>query len=233
VVRSLSVAAMSLLFAGLLVPPPARAAMVVKGDPQAWSEVRTAMLRLVNAKTYRTKMTGTDGTTMVIETVLPDRFHTKGTFGGQAAEMISVGTTSRMREASGTWLCPPGAPGPPIPKVDPDTMADEITVQRGPASVIDGVPTMSYAYTTKSRDLTMHTRLYIATGTGLPKRIELLNDSGTVTSTFDYYDVGAPITIELPNCGSALPRSPTARMAGGLRLSWLLVPLVPLVPQSG
>jgi hypothetical protein len=200
-VRSLSVAGMSLLLAGLLAPPPAGAAMVVKGDPQAWSEVRAAMLRLVNAKTYRTKMTGTDGTTMVIETVLPDRFHTQGTFGGQMAEMISVGTTSRMRQASGPWFCPPGSQAaPPVPKVDPDTMADEITVQRGPASVIDGVPTQSYAYTTKSRDLTTRTRLYIATATGLPKRVELLNDSGAVTSTFDYYDVGAPITIELPNC---------------------------------
>ena len=46
--RSLSVAAMSLLFAGLLAPPPAGAARVVKGAPQAWSEVRTARLRLVN-----------------------------------------------------------------------------------------------------------------------------------------------------------------------------------------
>jgi hypothetical protein len=33
-----------------------------------------------------------------------------------------------------------------------------------------------------------------------PKRMEVLGPTGAVESTFDYYDYGTPITIDLPAC---------------------------------
>ncbi len=41
-------------------------------------------------------------------------------------------------------------------------------------------------------------RLFVATGTGLPRRIEIRSDQGT--TVVDYLDYGAQITINNPPC---------------------------------
>jgi hypothetical protein len=138
-----------------------------------------------------------------IEFVNPDRYHivTSG------FESIQIGTDVRVRMGSGPWQCSGQSARQPV--TDPGGMSGEVEVARGPDVGIDGVQTRSYTYTWKPSagaaappgvNLTIKTRLFVASASGLPKRVQILDKDDQVQTQFDYYDYGAPIAITLPNC---------------------------------
>ena len=177
----------------------------IKGDPQAWAEVKAALGRLATLKTYRIKGMIRTGDAQAWEMVNPDRVHYTRTLGGKTIDTIRVGKEMRVRDGA-KWTCPKIPMPVPDPNTEYGTGATEVTAQKGPIEVIDGVQTQTYTYA-----LTMglnigpiggkvNLKLYVELANGLPKRQQGLNEKGTVNFTWDYYDFNAPITIDLPSC---------------------------------
>lgn len=190
----------------VISPPVAIAqALTIKGDQQAWAAIIAAYMKQSKVKSYRAKMTapGSSGGEGTIEFANPDRYHV--VMGGQF-ESVQVGKEIRVRVGGGAWQCT-GQPSPQ-PVQDPSRMSGEVEAARGPAVAIDGVPTQSYTYTWKPSstaappgvpNMTVRMRVFVANGSGLPKRAQTLGDNDQVRQQFDYeYDM--PVTITLPAC---------------------------------
>ncbi len=189
-------AAMMLLL-GLLISPALAGSPTVKGDPKALQEILAAFNRVNAAKTYRMKGT-IGGAPMVVEAVMPDRYHTKVEWpDGKVFETVRVGSELRFQHDGQRWTCAP-APSLSFPHTDLGSLSDKVIAAKGPVATIDGTATQSYTYTFAGQAYTI--KLYVAIAEGLPKRMEVLGPTGAVESTFDYYDYGAPITIDLPAC---------------------------------
>lgn len=177
----------------------------VKGDPQAWAEVKAALGRLAALKTYRIKGTIRGGNTQAWEVVNPNRVHYTRTAGGGTIDTISVGKEMRIRDGA-TWKCPKIPIPIPDPNAEYGTGITEVTAKKGAIETIEGVQTQTYFYEYAIGirfgpvNPKTNIKLYVAIGTGLPKRQQGLNDKGTVNFTWDYYDFNAPITIDLPPC---------------------------------
>lgn len=189
-------AAMMLLL-GLLISPALAGGPAVKGDPKALQEILAALNRMNAANTYRMKGT-IGGAPMMVEAVMPNRYHTKVEWpGGSVFETVRVGSELRFQHDGQRWTC---APAPPLsfPNTDLASLSDKVIAAKGPVATIDGVATQSYTYTVAGQRYTV--KLYVTIVEGLPKRMEVLSSTGAVESTFDYYDYGAPITIDLPAC---------------------------------
>jgi outer membrane lipoprotein-sorting protein len=181
----------------LLISPALAGAPTVKGDPKALQEILATFNRVNAAKTYRMKGT-IGGGPMVVEAVMPDRYHTRvESPDGKVFETVRVGSELRFQHDGQRWIC---APAPPLsfPNTDLASLSDKIIAAKGPVATIDGTVTRSYTYTYPGQGYTI--KLYVAIAEGLPKRVEVVDSSGAVESTLDYYDYGAPITIDLPAC---------------------------------
>lgn len=117
-----------------------------------------------------------------------------------APEGITVGNTAWKRDHNGTWDCAHPVRLSPTDAVPLWDRKGEVTVTRVPDLVIGGMQTRGYAYTQTFEisgiSLTTKERLYVGVQTGLPLR--QITDTGQTTSTFDYYDYGAKITITPP-----------------------------------
>jgi hypothetical protein len=85
-------------------------------------------------------------------------------------------------------------------------MRGDITVSTLGEVMIDGAKTQEYEYTNASaqqgRGFSNKMHVYLLQDGGLPRRIEMLGEKGTPIGTMDYYDYNAPITIEMPKCGT-------------------------------
>jgi len=186
-----------MLVLGLLISPALAGSPTVKGDPKALQEILAAFNRVNAAKTYRMKGT-IGGAPMVVEAVMPDRYHTKVEWpDGKVFETVRVGSELRFQHDGQRWTC---APAPPLnfPHTDLGSLSDKVIAAKGPVATIDGTATQSYTYTFAVQGYTI--KLYVAIAEGLPKRMEVLDSTGAVESTFDYYDYRASITIDLPAC---------------------------------
>jgi hypothetical protein len=181
---------------------PAVGAPTVKGDAAAWDAV-VAALKKQYATSFRAKSTET-GTSMIIEYAPHGSQHVilQGYPDMIAPEMITVGNTSWKRDHSGKWNC-----ADPLKLSSADTVPlwdrkGEVSVTRIPDLVIGGMPAHGYAYTQTFESagipLTTKEKLYVGVQSGLPLR--QVTETGKTTSTFDYYDYGAKITIASP-CG--------------------------------
>ncbi|MBI3998793.1 MAG: hypothetical protein HY355_07135 [Armatimonadetes bacterium] len=188
------------LLCALVVPAalaaPARPQM--QGDPQAVAEVTAAFQKFAAARTWRARMAIPGGGVNTTEFVAPDRFRMVMTQGNQTTEMFMIGREMWMR-SGGTCQKLPAT----IPVMNPKEMAEHsgdttITVARGGPEAVDGTPTQTYMLTVETRGTTVRQKLFVATGTGLPRRIEIQNPQGTMT--VDYYDYDAQITINNPPC---------------------------------
>jgi len=189
-------AAMVLLVGLLISPAMAGAPTVNTGDPKALQEILAAFDRVIAAKTYRMKGT-IGGAPMTVEAVLPDRYHTKVEWpDGKVFESVRVGPELRFQHDGQRWTCA-RAPLLSFPDTNLASLSDNVIAAKGPVTTIDSVATQSYTYTFGQG----HTiKLYVTIVEGLPKRMEVLDPTGAVQSTFDYYDYGAPIAIDLPAC---------------------------------
>ncbi len=189
--------AVMMLLLGLLISPALAGGPTVTGDPKALQEILAAFNRMNAAKTYRMKG-AIGGAAMVVEAVMPNRYHAKVEWpDGKVFETVRVGSEVRFQNDGQRWTCAPAFPLN-FPNTDLASLSDKIIAAKGPVATIDGVATQSYTYTFADQGYTV--KLYVTTAGGLPKRIEALDSTGAVESTFDYYDYGAPITIELPAC---------------------------------
>ncbi len=188
----------------LALAQPAVGAGTVKGDATAWTEVVAAFKKLEGIS-YRMKMTS-HGVTTIREFVPPNSVHIVSQTPAGGSEIIIVGTVYAARKLGDKWLCPPVSPetwkSTFFPKAEDIPAEQTVTVTRAPDLVIDGMPTRGYDYTFTSqvqgRPSTSHQKLYVGVQTGLPRRA--LWEADGYTSTFDYYDYGAKITITPPSC---------------------------------
>jgi hypothetical protein len=144
--------------------------------------------------------------TMIREFVPPSSVHVVAQTPAGGSEIIIVGTVYATRKPGDKWLCPQIPPetwkATFFPKVEAIPAEETVTVTRAPSLAIDGVSTRGYDYTFASqvqgRSSGMHQKLYIGIQTGFPRRG--LMESAGYTSTIDYYDYGAKITITPPSC---------------------------------
>jgi hypothetical protein len=185
---------------------PAAGAPTVKGDAAAWAEVETA-LKKAQGVAHREKTTTSGGSTTIVEFVPPDSRHFIEQHPGGRSEGFAVGDKTWM-PVGDKWQCvSAGIPQGPLPKFEGPLpkVEYEITVMRGQDLVIEGTPTRSYNSTStqkfQGQSITDKTRFYIGITTGLPRRIVFEKDSG-YTTTIDYYDYGAKISITPPPCSN-------------------------------
>lgn len=178
--------------------------VTVKGDAKAWQDVIAAQDKLSKLKTYRVKMT-VEGqpAVMITEHVSPGRTRTVMTIEGMTLETIVVDGKSASRRTVGgqtsNWSCSEPQAGPQAP-ADPKSAKGEVTVRRIGEAAIGGTSTSGYEFTWVQQGQAITQRMYIARD-GLPRRLVVLDGSGKPQTTMDYYDFGAPITIEPPRCG--------------------------------
>jgi hypothetical protein len=187
---------------------PAAAQVTVVGPPAAWQEVMAAYQRLASARTYRMKIrgAGVPAGGILIEVVNPDRRRTLVPVGQGGFETIVVGKEGRTRTGNGPWQCQL-APGSMVGGTggwppDPRTAKGEVTVTRLGFATIDGGRTQSYevVYTPSANAKPTTIRVFVLQNGGILRRAEVLDKDEKVAVTIDYYDVNAPITIELPRC---------------------------------
>lgn len=178
--------------------------LTVKGDAKAWAEIEAAFVKLAKLRSYRAKVTITGGGGGTWEFASPDRFRSVMDAGGVRTETIWVGQQVRLRQGNGPWQCVSW--DMPSPATDTSKMSGEVTAQKGPVGVVDGVQTQTYTFTWKNTipgafTMTIVNKVFVTIATGLVKRAQTLDDKGAVTSQNDYYDYNAPIKIDLPACG--------------------------------
>ena len=174
----------------------AQAGPTFRGDPQAVAEVMSALQKFGAARSWRSRMTSPDGTSTATEFVAPDRFRMVLSQGNQTTEIFIIGRETWTREGGTCTKLPATIPVTNPKDLAEQTGAETITVTRGNPERVDGTPTQTYTMAVESRGTTTRQKLYVATATGLLRRIEAQASQGTLL--IDYFDYGAPITINPP-----------------------------------
>ncbi len=181
----------------LLPPSPVHAAPgpTFKGDPQAVAEVQAAFQKFTAARSWRSRMTGAGGNVLT-EYVAPDRFRMVMTQDNQTTEMFMIGRDVWMKSGGTYSKMPANVPVRNPKDIAAHASADStITVAKGGPATIEGTATQSYTVTTESRGTTTAEKLYVATGTGLIRRIEI---QGREPTTIDYFDYNIPLKVDPP-----------------------------------
>ncbi len=194
------VALASLLLAGAATGTRAAPGPTIQGDAQAVAELRAIYARFGEAKSWRSRMAfpGPPPGTMTMEFVAPDRIHMIVNQGGQAGEYFLIGNTMYVKSGRDCIKLPQRI-NLPNPREHMQQESDAvIQVTRGGAEVVDGTPTQTYNLTITSQGRTVRQKMYAATATGLPRRLEISSAEGTMM--IDYIDFGAGITINDPPC---------------------------------
>ncbi len=189
-----------LLTIGLVVPVfavagPARSAF--QGDPQAVAEYTAAYEKFGDARTWRSKMTapGMQGS-VTFEYVAPDRMRMIIGMGNQMIETIVIGNTQWSRIA-GTCNKTTVKMETQDPREGMRHEADAtVQVAKGGAEAVEGTPTQIYNVTITAKGKTVQQKVYVATQTGYPRRLETQGPQGTMIT--DYWDFNAAIVIEPP-----------------------------------
>lgn len=175
-------------------------------DPKA--DVIAASKKFIDLKSFSAKMEGMGQTEIKsqVDYLAPDRFHIQYLGGtGAGMEMIVVGPDMYMKAAgTGKWSKMPGNGGAAIPNLR-DSFTDEglkslSDVKFEGEETIDGKPAMVYSYknVTPKGGFPFTSRTYVNKQTGLPMRIKVDYENGTLkTMTIDY-DTETPVTIEAP-----------------------------------
>lgn len=184
----------SLPLAGTAAPPTP----TIKGDPQAVQELQAVFQRFLAARSWRARMTSGEGTTTTAY-VAPDRFQVIVGQGAQRAEMFIIGRQFWLRGTEGCIRLPTALPFTnPREIIERGEPGTTITVSRGGPEAVEGIPTQTYLLVVESRGTTVREKMYVATATGLPRRVEMQTDQGRMT--IDYTDFNGPITINDPPC---------------------------------
>lgn len=185
----------------LLLPVDATAAMtgpVFQGDPQAIAELQAAYQKFLAARTWRARVKGGSGDAQTMEHVAPDRMHMFLTQGSEKSEMFIIGRDAWLVSAGRCLKLPTT-----MPFVNPRELMQhesdtKIIVTKGGVETIEGTSTRTYLMTIETRGKQTRQKLYVAVGSNLPRRIEVLSDQAP--AMIDYFDYDAPITINPPPC---------------------------------
>ncbi len=169
-----------------------------QGDPQAIAEVQAAYQKFLAARTWRARVKAPGGEAQTMEHVAPDRMHLLFTQGNEKSEMFVIGRDSWLLSGGRCLKLPTISPfmNPrELMQPDPDT---KTSVAKGGAETIEGTSTRTYLITSEARGKQTRQKLYVAVGSNLPRRIEVLSDQAP--TIVDYFDYDAPITINPPPC---------------------------------
>lgn len=171
-----------------------------QGDPQAIAEVQAVMQKFLAMHTWKARMTSTGGGTsgtQTMEYVAPDRFHMvlQGT---QAPEMYMIGHETWMRIGGECQKLPVSQPAANPREMMEHSTDAKIAVTKGAPEPVDGIPARTYMLIVDTQGKQLREKLYVTPGTGLPRRVEVRADQGM--TVIDYFDYGAPITVNNPPC---------------------------------
>lgn len=175
-------------------------------DPKA--DVVAASKKFIALRSFSAKMEGTGQTEIKsqVDYLAPDRFHIQYLGGTSAGmEMIVVGSDMFMKApGTGKWSKMPGN-GSAIPNLR-DSFTDEglktlSDVKFDGEETIDGKAAMVYSYknVTPKGGFPFTSKTYVNKDTGLPMRIKVDYENGTLKTMTVNYDTETPVTIEAPS----------------------------------
>ncbi|MGQ0549463.1 MAG: hypothetical protein ACT4PY_07325 [Armatimonadota bacterium] len=124
---------------------------------------------------------------------------------GMAVSYVISQAASRMAQAAtageepGKWKCTQLAEGGGGSQSQSQAQAD-ITVTKLADGNVEGARTQVYEMAMTERGRTNKTRMHVLADRGVPRRMEMFDESGKHLANMDFVDVGAAITIELPPC---------------------------------
>lgn len=173
-------------------------------DPKA--DIVAASKKFIALPSFSAKMDGT-GTTALqskVEYVAPDRFHISYLGGtGAGMEMIMIGKQTYMK-SGGNWIKSPVALGESIPNLR-DSFTEEGLKTLDEAKfegedTVDGKPALVYSYknVTPKGGYPFHSKIWVGKSSGLPMKIEVNYENGTLKQMTINYDTETPVTIEPP-----------------------------------
>jgi hypothetical protein len=173
-------------------------AFAAQGDPAAKAEVLAAFQRLNALPSYRMKATNSD-VTAVMEVVRPDKMHSTAQTPQGIYEVINVGKETRVRSTMPGmppgWRCTTGSQEATSRIFNvAEFRKDATPIIRKADTVVDGTPVHTYAEPAGPG------MVYIGAQTGLPRRVIDVDKESNKTTTIDFYDYGASISIVLPPC---------------------------------
>ncbi len=173
-------------------------------DPKA--DIIAASKKFIALPAFSAEMNGT-GTSALhskVEYAEPDRFHISYLGGtGAGMEMIVIGNQMYMKTGGG-WTKSPSAAGASIPNLR-DSFTEEGLKTLGEAKfegddTVDGKPALVYSYknVTPKGGYPFHSKIWVGKNTGLPMKIEVNYENGTLKQMTVNYDTDSPVTIEPP-----------------------------------
>lgn len=173
---------------------------VYQGDAQAVAEVQAVTQRFLAATTWRVRITPPGERAQTMEYVAPNRFHMlMPSPGSQQSEMFMIGDDVWARTGGSCQKMPVAVPFANPREAMEHRGSGKITVTRDGPGTVEGTPAQTYLVTTvDTQGVQVQQKLFVATATGLPRRIEVRSDRGT--TVIDYLDYGAPIAINNPPC---------------------------------
>lgn len=126
---------------------------------------------------------------------------------GMAVSYVISQAASRMAQAAsageepGKWKCTQLADGGAGSQSQSQSQAQaDITVTKLADGTVEGARTQVYEMAMTERGRTNKTRMHVLADRGVPRRMEMFDESGKHLANMDFVDVGAAITIELPPC---------------------------------
>ncbi len=170
----------------------------LQGDPQAVAEVQAAFQKFLAARSWRARIKSPAGEEQTFAHVAPDRFHMVLKQGTQTSEMFMIGGEMWIRSSGGCQKLPVS-----IPILNPREAMEhssdaKVTVAKNGPETIEGISTQTYTMIVETQGKQVRQKLYVATGSNLLRRIEIPSDRGT--TSIDYFDYDAQITINNPPC---------------------------------
>ena len=182
---------------------------------KAVGEVLVARMSLDRLRSYRVSVTLapgtvvvlTQGATVLVEVVTPDRYRSVFKIAGLGtAESITVGERTRSRaigaRSPARWECKADdRPVQALLPVIPAKPGDIGSITAFGETTIGGTRVRGFRYQRREGTRLSTYRLYTLPARGLPRRVEAFSAQGKPDVTADYHDYNVPISIKLPPCG--------------------------------
>jgi hypothetical protein len=172
----------------------------------ALEDITRAMRAQMDVRSFRVRMEFSfpgNSNTRIVEFVAPDRFHMIS----DKNEALIVGPTTYMKDPKGAWQRVPMDVNAMVQSFRDPSIIDEVRKSAdakfiGP-DTLDGAPMLVYQYTMSNAfgtNSTSMTKAWIGASDGLPRRLEIDGNVGSVKARAvnTYYDYNADIKIEPP-----------------------------------
>ena len=173
-------------------------------DPK--QDIINASKKFIELPSFSAKMEGTGGSElrMQVDYAAPDRFHMTYLAGTTAGmEIIIIGKQTYMKNA-GKWIKSPVGMGEAMPSLR-DSFTEEglktlNDVKFEGDDTVDGKAALVYIYknVTPKGNYPFTSKIWIGKDTGLPMKIEVNYENGTLKQMNVKYDTETPVTIEAP-----------------------------------